>query len=177
MKNLVIIAHPNMKESKINSTWKERLKKERDVTVHDLYEVYGDGEINIQQEHDLLQRHDRIIFQFPFYWYSAPPLLKKWQDEVLTHGWAYGSIGNKLKGKEFFLAISAGGPKEAYEAGGYNNYTISEMTKPFQAMANLTEMRFLPSFVLYGARGLTIEAIDKSAENYILYINSMDFRR
>lgn len=44
-------------------------------------------------------------------------------------------------------------------------------------MANLTEMRFLPSFVLYGARGLTIEAIDKSAENYILYINSMDFRR
>ncbi|MDF7639407.1 NAD(P)H-dependent oxidoreductase [Lactobacillus sp. ESL0791] len=26
--------------------------------------------------------------QFPFYWYSCPPLLKKWEDDVLEHGWA-----------------------------------------------------------------------------------------
>ncbi|WP_396125955.1 NAD(P)H-dependent oxidoreductase [Brevibacillus laterosporus] len=25
----------------------------------------------------------------PFYWYSSPPLLKKWLDDIFTHGWAY----------------------------------------------------------------------------------------
>ena len=28
-----------------------------------------------------------------FWWYSSPPLLKLWFDEVLTFGWAYGPGG------------------------------------------------------------------------------------
>lgn len=40
---------------------------------------------------------------------KCPSLLKEWQDVVLTHGWAYGSKGIKLRGKDFMLAISIGG--------------------------------------------------------------------
>jgi len=46
---------------------------------------------------------DRIVLQYPMYWLSCPPLLKKWLDDVLTFGWAYGSTGTALHGKELLL--------------------------------------------------------------------------
>jgi glutathione-regulated potassium-efflux system ancillary protein KefG len=42
------------------------------------------------------------------------------------YGWAYGSEGTKLHGKELILAISTGGPEEAYKAGGYNQFTMDD---------------------------------------------------
>ena len=39
--------------------------------------------------------HDVVIFQFPLFWYSTPPILKQWQDIVLEYGWAYGEGGTK----------------------------------------------------------------------------------
>ncbi|RLQ94207.1 NAD(P)H-dependent oxidoreductase [Falsibacillus albus] len=170
MKTLIIVAHPNLSMSTINKTWKERLEQENDLTVHDLYEVYPDGKINTDKEQKLLLEHDRIVFQFPFYWYSSPSLLKEWQDVVLSYGWAYGSEGTKLHGKEFALVISTGGPAAAYQAGGYNQYSMSELTKPFQATANLTGMRFLPSFTLQGVRMMSQEQINESAEELVRHL-------
>ncbi|WP_423409142.1 NAD(P)H-dependent oxidoreductase [Heyndrickxia sp. MSNUG] len=168
MKTLVIAAHPNMEGSTINSTWVERLRQEEsEITVHELYAAYPDGKIDIEREQQLLLEHDRIVFQFPFYWYSSPALLKEWQDAVLAFGWAYGSQGTKLHGKEFMLAISTGGPEAAYQAGGYNQYSMSELTKPFQAMANLTGMRFLPTFTVQGVRFLSSDEVQESAERLV----------
>jgi len=171
MKTLVIAAHPNMESSTINSTWVERLRQEEgEITVHDLYAAYPDGKIDVEREQQLLLQHDRIVFQFPFYWYSSPALLKEWQDVVLEYGWAYGSQGTNLHGKEFLLAISTGGPEAAYQAGGYNQYSMSELTKPFQAMANLTGMRFLPSFNLQGVRMLNEDQVIESAEKLVNHV-------
>lgn len=171
MKTLVLTAHPNLSNSFINRTWTERLRKEEgNITVHDLYAAYPDGKIDVKREQKLLLEHDRIVFQFPFYWYSSPSLLKEWQDVVLTYGWAYGSQGTMLHGKEFMLAISTGGPEAAYQAGGYNHYSMSELTKPFQAMANLTGMRFLPSYTLQGVRMLTEDEVHASAENLLNHV-------
>lgn len=168
MKTLVIAAHPNMEGSTINSTWVKRLRKEEgEITVHELYAAYPDGKIDVEREQQLLLQHDRIVFQFPFYWYSSPSLLKEWQDVVLTYGWAYGSQGTNLQGKEFMLAISTAGPEAAYQAGGYNQYSMSELTKPFQAMANLTGMRFLPTFTVKGVRFLSSDEVQESAERLV----------
>lgn len=172
MKTLVIAAHPNLSNSVINKMWIDRLHQEKDITVHDLYTEYPDGRINVEREQQLLLEHDRIVFQFPFYWYSSPSLLKEWQDVVLTYGWAYGSEGTKLHGKEFVLAISTGGPEAAYQAGGYNQYSMSELTKPFQATANLTGMRFLPSFITQGVRFLTDAQIRESAEELVRHLKA-----
>jgi glutathione-regulated potassium-efflux system ancillary protein KefG len=172
MKTLVIVAHPNLTESKINKIWVNRLNQENEITVHDLYSEYPGGKINVEREQHLLLEHDRIVFQFPFYWYSSPSLLKEWQDVVLTYGWAYGSQGTKLRGKDFILAISTGGPEAAYQAGGYNQYSMSELTKPFQATANLTGMRFLPTFTAQGVRFLTNEQIRETAEELVRHLKS-----
>lgn len=71
------------------------------------------------------------------------------------------------------LAISTGGPEVAYQAGGYNHYSMSELTKPFQATANLTGMRFLPTFTAQGVRFLTNEQIRESAENLVSHLKAL----
>ena len=169
MKVLVNVFHPNLNESKVNKKWVERLQKEN-VTINNLYEKYPNWEFDLEREQKLLLEHDRIVFQFPFYWYSTPPLLKKWQDDILTFGWAYGTGGDKLKGKEFVLAISVGGSQKSYQAGGYNNYTISELTRPLQQTANLTGMEFLSSFVLYKSVVASEQEIEKSAEDLVKHV-------
>lgn len=47
MKILVVLAHPHIDNSRINRTWKERLLKEDNVTVVDLYELYSDKEVDV----------------------------------------------------------------------------------------------------------------------------------
>jgi len=164
---LVIVAHPDIENSLINKRWVEELSKEENITIHELYKAYPTEQIEVKSEQKLVEMHDTIIFQFPFYWYSSPPLLKKWQDEVLTYGWAYGRDGTKLKGKSFMLAISTGSAMSAYKAGGKNQFSIDELTKPFQAMSNLVGMKFLPSFVFYGLNNSTREDVEKSIPLYM----------
>lgn len=109
MKTLVILAHPDMESSRVNRRWKEELLQYTDnIALHELYTTYPDWKIDVSREQELLETHDHIMLQFPLYWYSYPPLLKKWFDDVFTHGWAYGSKGNQLKGKRIGLAMSIG---------------------------------------------------------------------
>jgi putative NADPH-quinone reductase len=173
MKTLVIVTHPNMEESRINRRWLEELKSTNgDFTIHELYTKYPDWNFDIEYEQKLLVEHDRYIFQFPLYWYSSPPLLKKWFDDVFTYGFAYGSNGNRLYGKEFGLAISAGVKEHEYQAGGANEYTLSELLKPYQATCLYTGMKFLPTFAIYGAEyQLSETQLEKSAKDYITHIN------
>jgi len=151
MKALVILAHPKIMESRINRRLIEEVRKHPGITVHELYPSYPDWVIDVPREQELLEKHDRIVFQFPLYWYSTPPMLKKWQDDVLTYGWAYGSQGKKLQGKELLIATSIGGRQEVYQAGGKNHFTMSEILRPLHATANMCRMTYLPAFVVDGA--------------------------
>ncbi|HEY5997873.1 MAG TPA: NAD(P)H-dependent oxidoreductase, partial [bacterium] len=87
---------------------------------------------------------------FPFYWYGVPGILKEWMDRVLTYGFAYGSTGDKLRGKDFLVSTTIGGPAEAYCEGGYNNFTIGELLSPLRQMCNLTGMRYRRPIVSHG---------------------------
>lgn len=166
MKTLVIVAHPNLEQSRINKRWVEELKGKSDVTIHDLYEAYPNEQIDVEREQQLLLEHDRIVFQFPFYWYSTPPLLKKWQDFVLTYGWAYGSDGVKLHGKELLLALSTGSPKENYQHSGMNKFTMEEFLRPLEATSNLIGTKLLPYFIQHGAMAISEEDLEVSAREY-----------
>ncbi|MBM7649793.1 putative NADPH-quinone reductase [Bacillus ectoiniformans] len=169
-KILMIVAHPNKEDSRINKKWTEAFRNKENITVHELYKEYPDEKINVEKEQKLVEQHDTIIFQFPFYWYSSPPLLKKWQDEVLTYGWAYGRDGTKLHGKSFMLAISTGSSDTAYRAGGKNEFSINELTKPFQAMNNLVGMKYLPSFVFHDLNNISDHDVEKSIPAYLAHI-------
>jgi glutathione-regulated potassium-efflux system ancillary protein KefG len=136
------------------------------VTFHDLYEAYPDLGIDAKREQRLLEEHDLVVFQFPFYWYSTPAILKEWQDLVLEHGWAYGSRGTALRGKKLLCAISTGGREAAYHRDGFNRFTIRELLAPVEQTAFLCGMEFLEPFVVHGTHAMTVDAIAARAEAY-----------
>jgi glutathione-regulated potassium-efflux system ancillary protein KefG len=137
-----------------------------DITFHNLYEEYPDFHIDVSREQDMLLEHDIYIWQHPFYWYSAPSIIKEWIDLVLKHGFAYGRTGTALKDKRIFSAITAGGRREVYQEGSMNNFTIPQFLAPFWQTARLCNMIYLPPFVVHGTHLLSEEEIQKAAQDY-----------
>ena len=170
MKTLVNLFHPHLDKSTVHRSWAQRLAQEADITLRDLYALYPDGKIDVAAEQAALLAHDRLVFEHPFYWYSTPPLMKQWLDDVLTYGWAYGAGGNALAGKEWLSLISTGGPADSYQAGGYNRFSMSEFLKPLQQTANLIQTKFLPPFIFHGAVGASEAAIRQSADDMAAHI-------
>jgi len=176
MKILIIVIHPHMETSIINKRWTEELNKYTEkYTVHELYKAYPDGVFNIEKEQKLIESYDKIIFQFPFYWFSSPPLLKKWFDEVLLYGWAYGSkSGYKAGGKKIALAISTGIDKEGFSASGKYKYTMKELTRPFELTFEYIKADYKEPFVFYGLeQNPSQEWIEKSVPLYLDYIDHL----
>jgi glutathione-regulated potassium-efflux system ancillary protein KefG len=149
---LILFAHPAPHKSRINRRLIASVRGLDNVTINDLYEEYPTFDINVRREQELLLAHDIIVFQHPFYWYSSPAILKEWEDLVLEYGFAYGAGGTKLQGKLFLTAITTGGPREAYRRAGFNFFTIRELLAPFEQSAKFCGMRYLPPFVIHGAR-------------------------
>jgi len=146
---LVVLAHPNIKQSEVNKSIKSKLEMLDRVTVHDLYKQYENYNIDIGKEQELLLHHDYIILQFPMYWFSSPSLLKKWQDEVFSSAFAFDEKG-LLKNKKLMIVVSTGGTEEDFSHGGLMNVTIEEVLTPFKTFALLTKMEYLEPFVTYG---------------------------
>jgi len=175
MKTLVIVTHPNIKESVINKRWVEELNKFPDkYVVHQLYEVYPNEKIDVEAEQKLVEQYDKIVFQFPLYWFSSPPLLKKWLDEVLTHGWAYGSkSGYKFGGKKVALAITAGIDKDEFAANERYKYTIEELTRPFELSFDYIKADYRPFFAYYGLEHNVDKVwVEKSVPEFIRFLDS-----
>ena len=170
MKVLINVFHPRLEQSAVNRRWVERMAQQPGVTVRHLDVLYPERRIDVAAEQAVLLAHDRIVFQHPFYWYSVPPLMKQWLDDVLTYGWAYGPGGTQLAGKEWLSAISTGGPADSYIAGGYNTYSMSELLKPLQQTANLIGMKFLPPFVLHGAVTAKPDDLAAGTEAYTAHV-------
>ncbi len=160
MKILHLVFHPDLNNSRNNSTWKNQLEKSGKVTTsRDLYSEYPDFNIDIAREQQFLLEHDRVVIQFPLYWYSMPPLLKKWLDDVLTFNFAYGSEGDKLKGKDMQLIVSVGGREKFYS--GFDIFaTIPELLRPFQLTANLAQMNYLIPEYMYESDAADQETIE-----------------
>jgi glutathione-regulated potassium-efflux system ancillary protein KefG len=146
---LILFAHPALEKSRVNRHLMHAVDGLEGVTFHDLYEEYPDFQIDVAREQDLLRTHDVIVLQHPFYWYSGPALLKEWMDLVLEHGFAYGAEGKALRGKTMLNAITTGGPRTAYQADGYNRFTIRQLLAPFDQTAHLCGMRYLAPFVVH----------------------------
>ena len=166
MRALVLFAHPAVRKSRINVRLRDAIRDCEHVTLHDLYETYPDFSIDVDREQALLTAHDVIVFQHPFYWYSAPAIVKEWLDLVLEHGFAYGRDGNALRGKTWLQAITTGGRDSQYGMGAMNQFTIEEFLRPFEATAHLCGMRWLQPFVLHAAHTADDGEIHAGAEAY-----------
>lgn len=165
-KVLVQFAHPALSKSNVHKTLIRHCTNLTDVTFNDLYERYPDMYIDVDREQKLLLRHDIIVFQHPFYWYSGPAIIKQWFDLVLEHNWAYGSLGNALAGKKMLNAISCGGSRQAYTPTGHNRYSVNQFLAPFDQTATLCKMTYLPPFVIHATFQITPAQVEEYGEQY-----------
>ncbi len=163
---LVLFAHPALEKSRVNRELAAAVRDLPGVTFHDLYEVYPEFDIDVRREQNLLVEHDMIVMQHPFFWYSTPAMLKEWQDLVLEHGWAYGSEGKLLHGKQALSVVTTGGREQAYAPEGLNRFTMRQFLAPLEQTFRLCGVEYLPPFVVHGTLGMIGEEIRSHAADY-----------
>ena len=130
---LIIVAHPDIEHSMVNRRWLKETRQHPDrFLVHELYLHYPDARVDAEAEQQLVDAHEKLVLQFPVYWFNCPPLMKQWLDQVLTYGWAYGSQGKALTDKTVALAVSLGTPAEDYRPGGRIGHDLAEVLRPFE---------------------------------------------
>ena len=149
-KILFVVAHPNIEASIANKTIIENfISLHPETEIDELYKLYPDFKINVKKEQEKLLKADFVILQFPMFWYNAPALMRKWFEDVLEHGFAYGSKGKALQGKKLIVSITTGSPVEEYREGGIQSFTIDDLTKGFHQLANLCSMKW-SGFIVTG---------------------------
>ena len=172
---LVIVAHPQLEHSRVNRALMRAASvlehKGVDagaptVCVRDLYALYPDYLIDTTAEQAALAAARLVVWQHPIHWYSMPPLMKLWVDEVLAFGWAYGPGGTAVQGKDLWLVATTGGPEESYRPDNYNRYFFDAFLPPFEQTAALCGMRFLPPLLLHGAHRASDGEVAAHAQVY-----------
>lgn len=161
-KILVISGHPDYKHSLANRAILDdfhRLVPEADIVYLDA--EYPDFKIDVEREQRRLLEADTVIFEFPFWWYSAPSLMRRYFEEVLTHGFAYGSEGTALHGKKLIFSITIGGTKESYSDLGKQGLAMDTFLAQFKALSNLCGFVGREPILSYGM--MLLDPNDKAA--------------
>lgn len=175
-----VFAHPFRNRSRVNAAVLERVAGIPDVTVNDLYETYPDFHLNVEREKALVLAHNVVFLQHPFLWYSMPPLLKLWFDEVFELGLAYGSGGTAFRSKILQLSVTAGGPKEAYNRNGTGKPSITEYTKPYEETAAVSGMGWARPLVFFANEDSSSHVVEAHAErvrDLVLSYSNPEYRR
>ena len=174
MKKITLIyAHPSPHKSRYNRSLMMMACALPYVEVRDLYEMYPSMLIDENTEQQALRESDAVVFQFPVYWFSAPSIIKEWQDTVLQNGFAYGNGGDALRGKKFMIAASTGGPQAAYNEGHSHGAIMSEYLKPIEMTARYCGMDVMEAFVSHDARSLDYEHVKARSADYCKALSAL----
>lgn len=161
---LVLVSHPSVLDSKTHSAIVEEFGAMPNVTVRYIDEVLGtSNSFATDVEHFVIENHDKIVLQFPWYWYSAPAVMKKYLDEVLAPGWAFEGR-YALEGKKLLLLITTGGAEVTYNANSDHGFTMDELLAPFKAIARFTKMTWVEPVIIYAVAAPIDEQIARSRE-------------
>lgn len=164
-KVVILLAHPNMKESQANKALVDAIKDIEEVAVYNLYELQT---FNVDEWSKIISHAAAIIYQFPFYWMSAPSLLKRWQDEVFT----YLAKTPAVAGKPLTIVTTTGSEFDAYRSGGRNRFTVDELLRPYQVGAIHAGMVWKTPIIVYGMG--TSDAAKNIAEGTSLYKQAVE---
>lgn len=164
MQTLVIVSHPDIQNSYLQTFLKAAQQPLKNVTWHEIKQSY-----NVAAERSLLLKYDRIILQFPLYWYQVPGQLKLWLDDVLTGDFVFDG-STPLKGKELGIVFSTGIAQKHFQAGEKQKFSFSEMLRPFEMMANQLEMHYYPNFAISQFHYATDEDKAQLLINYQQYL-------
>ena len=138
-KILLILSHPNYKDSFANKTIITKLSSLiPEIEIDHIDSLYPDEKIDIKKEQDKLIKSDIIIFQFPMFWHNRPHLLSKWFEDVYQYGFVYGSKGDKLKNKKIIISITLGNTLDFFK----DEISLDNLLSPFKASAKYTQQIF-----------------------------------
>jgi len=171
---LIILGHPQIKESVANRAIIEEIQiTNPEIEIRNLAELYPDFKIDIKEEQEALLRHEVIIFQYPLYWYNMPAILKHWFDVVFEHQFAYGSKGDKLKGKKVLVSVTVGSLEQEYRTFGKHNFRIAEFFKNIEQTAYFAQMTFLDPIFFHGTSAVDGFTHDEVKERAKMYANRL----
>lgn len=170
MKTLVLVSHPKATASATQTFLKTSADYLDNVTWRSIDDLYSANQINIVDEQKRLRAFDRIIFQFPMYWYTSPASLKQYMDDVFTRKFIVAK--HWLKNKELGLVITLGDSLADFQAGGREQFTISELMKPFEAFANKAGMVYLKSFIIDQFGYLNVLKKQELLVSYLQYLSA-----
>lgn len=164
MQTLIIFAHTYFKDSKVNRALLEAAEaanKEKNIAIRNLNSLYPNGKINASEEISALKKADKIIFQFPLFWFSTPSIMKEWQDEVLTNI-MYGADSGLFKGKKFQIITTIGGAKSSYD--GHHGYGIKTLLSPIESAFSYSRCEVLEPFCIFSANAANLPLNDYLAQ-------------
>lgn len=108
---------------------------------------------DIQVEIKKISWSGHVIFQFPFWWFSVPAILKGWLDRVLVKGFAYDSnktfSNGLLQGKTASLIVTTQSPESAYQLEGVHQSTIDTFLYPIHHTLRFVGIKTLTPFIIY----------------------------
>lgn len=158
-----------------------RMRQDPDHFDPALEQIYGvrTGSLapDIQEEIEKIAWADLIIFQFPVWWSSIPAILKGWIDRVFVQGLVVDIARGKvyaeglLKGKKAMIVATTGSSREMYSEDGVHGDLHRYLSPLTHGVFTFCGMTVLPSFIVYGASGMTRE---EGAVQLDLYRNVLE---
>lgn len=146
MTTLILVSHPHLADSTSQQFLKASLPVDEDIIWE---HIESQSTLDIAKEQAQLRQADRIILQFPLYWYAAPAGLKQWEDTVLTRTFVYGDHRYPLADKELGIVVTTGMPAKAFQRGGAEQITLDAAFAPLAALAKRAKMTWLPTFAIH----------------------------
>lgn len=164
----VLMFHSRYLPSRANAALLAAAGRLPGVEAIDMQRLYAEGDLDVDREVTRLLTTDRLVLQFPIQWYSTPPLLQRWQDQVLTRMFylAYEQEGQLFEGTPLMLGVTAGNTPEAYRADGQNGFPLTTLLTPLQATARRCGLPWGTPFVLYQADRLSDSQLDQACDRY-----------
>lgn len=169
-KTLIIMSHPDVAQSSSQQFLLAAIKGEEQIQIRHLESILAEQEskhFDKSLERACLQEADRIIFQFPFYWYQCPSVMKQWMDEVLTL-----NLSQKDKKKELGIVVTVGAKKDRYTVGGSVGFGFEELLRPYQALANQLGWNYQTPFIIYQFQYLSESKKQQLLVDYLYYLEN-----
>lgn len=154
-KVLAVYGDPYQKETSANWQILQAVKAEYpELEIDDLQALYPDYQIDAAAEQEKLAEADVIILESPIYWYNMSSLMRRWLEQVLAYGWAYGDGGQALKGKTAILSVTAGADLEDYSKGPHCVIEEKDLLKPIQIIFPYCSMKDGGTVFSAGVQGM-----------------------
>ena len=173
MSTALIVGHPDLTASRVNAALTAAAIGLPAVDIRILATLSVNGAFDVEAEQAALSLADDIVLLYPTYWYSTPAPLKRWLDEVLLRGWAYGTgEPGALEGKSLRIVTTTGGTAAGYGVGELHSFEYDVILAPLKATAHRLGMRWLDPLVIHGVRDLDDPALKSLTTRFRLLLTA-----